>query len=118
MIPDLSDILTNAFRMAGYDYAPPEWPPLALNTPDPQQLTLEELEEKAWAPGWMLAELWRPNDSVPAGEPNLAEDVGGAVIESPFFDEARHLATYDLNKELFDDLEGSLTIKIGRGYSK
>jgi hypothetical protein len=50
--------------------------------------------------------------------PDSPQNVSSAGIESPFFYEVGHAATYDLNKELFEDLEGRLTIEIGRGYSK
>ena len=59
-----------------------------------------------------------PREAVSAVGPDPSQDAAGACLKSPFFDEVRHRATYDLNKELFDDLEGGLTIVVGRGYSK
>src|SRR5579862_5549604 len=60
----------------------------------------------------------RPNDAVAPDGPNLAEQVSGPFIKSPFFDDLRHAATYDLNKELFENVKGGLTVKVGRGFSK
>ena len=69
--------------------------------------------------GIMVRHDWGwPREAVSAVGPDPSQDAAGACLKSPFFDEVRHRATYDLNKELFDDLEGGLTIVVGRGYSK
>lgn len=68
-----------------------------------------------------IADVLAGNVPLPMAKPRgpyLPEEFGCIGVESPFFDKLRHAATYDLNKELFEDLEGGLSIVVGRGYTK
>lgn len=60
----------------------------------------------------------RPKNPETARGPDFSKHPAGSDVESPFFGELRHLATYDLNKELLDDLKRGLTVIVGRGHSE
>jgi hypothetical protein len=61
-------------------------------------------------------ELPRPVDDGPAWRPDAEERAFVWGGEPPSFDEAAVRATYDLNKELANDLRRNVTIVVGSPY--
>jgi hypothetical protein len=55
-----------------------------------------------------------PLNSDAAWRPNAEDNAALWDGDPPLFDKSRHRAVYDVNKELANDLNGRVTVKVGR----